>query len=59
MIKKVKLRLGSKKIIGKANILNNGKDLTIISNSYMTSEAKLATEILKNNIGVDLIDKYN
>ena len=46
-----------KKIIGKANILNKGKDLTIISNSYMTSEAKLATEILKkNNIGVDLID---
>jgi pyruvate dehydrogenase E1 component beta subunit len=46
-----------KKDLGKANLINKGKDLTIISVSYMTSEAKLATRILEqNNIGVDLID---
>ncbi|MBI5049387.1 MAG: alpha-ketoacid dehydrogenase subunit beta [Nitrospirae bacterium] len=43
--------------IGKANILKQGKDLTIVALSYMTIEALHAIEVLKNQgISCELID---
>ncbi len=46
-----------KKKIGKANLLMKGKDITIVSNSFMTTEAFIAAKILKaNGIFADLID---
>jgi acetoin:2,6-dichlorophenolindophenol oxidoreductase subunit beta len=43
--------------IGKANILNSGNDLTIVSLSYMTIEALHALDYIKSKgIGIDLID---
>jgi pyruvate/2-oxoglutarate/acetoin dehydrogenase E1 component len=46
-----------KNIIGKAKLISNGKDLTIISYSYSTIEVLKLTKILKkNNISIDHID---
>lgn len=46
-----------KEKIGKAKLISKGKDITIISSSYMTLEAIKAIKILnKNNISCDLID---
>ena len=46
----------SKKII-KANLLMKGSDITIVSSSFMTTEALIAAKILKSNgIYADLID---
>ena len=43
--------------IGKANVLNEGTDITIVSLSYMTIEALHAIEYLEhNNISCELID---
>lgn len=43
--------------IGKAKFISRGKDITIISSSYMTLEALKAIKILKkNNIQCELID---
>ena len=43
--------------LGKAKLVNEGKDITIVSMSYLTIEAKIAIEYLKEkNINVDLID---
>jgi pyruvate dehydrogenase E1 component beta subunit len=43
--------------IGKAHLIKNGKDLTIVSFSYMTIEALHAIEVLESNgIMCDLID---
>jgi len=43
--------------IGKAKLVNEGNDISIVSSSYLTIEAKLAIEYLKErNIIVDLID---
>lgn len=43
--------------LGKANILRKGRDLTIISTSYMNVEAVKASEILeKSGIGVEVVD---
>ncbi len=45
------------KKLGRAKLINRGNDLTIISSSYMTIEAKKAINFLKkNNINCDLID---
>lgn len=45
------------KNLGKGNLLMSGKDITIVSSSFMTTEALIASKILKaNKIGVDLID---
>jgi acetoin:2,6-dichlorophenolindophenol oxidoreductase subunit beta len=43
--------------IGKANILQNGDDITIVAFSYMTVEALKAVKVLsKNGISCELID---
>jgi pyruvate dehydrogenase E1 component beta subunit len=43
--------------IGKANIVNKGKDVTVVASSYMTIESIKALEIIKSlGISVDLID---
>jgi len=43
--------------IGKAKLINEGNDISIVSMSYLTIEAKLAIEYLKEkDISVDLID---
>ena len=43
--------------LGKSKILNKGKDLTVISCSYMTIEMlRLIKYLKKENIGIDLID---
>ncbi|WP_415275932.1 transketolase C-terminal domain-containing protein [Candidatus Pelagibacter sp. Uisw_116] len=45
------------KKIGKANLLMKGNDITIVANSFMTTEALIAAKILKTNgIYADLID---
>ncbi|MFH1353965.1 MAG: alpha-ketoacid dehydrogenase subunit beta [bacterium] len=43
--------------LGKAKVVNEGGDVTIVASSYMTVEALRAARILKDQgIGVDLID---
>lgn len=43
--------------LGKAKKLSNGKDLTLVSMSYMTVESIIAQQYLeKHNISIDLID---
>lgn len=42
--------------LGKANILNNGNDLTIIGASYMINEALKASLNLKNKFSIEVID---
>lgn len=43
--------------IGKANIVNEGKDITIISSSYVTLEAIRAAEVLnKDGINAEVLD---
>ena len=43
--------------LGKANLINTGKDLTIVSMSYMTVEALIAQKYLeKIGISIDIID---
>tara|TARA_B100001175_G_C19404852_1_gene588140 strand:+ start:12 stop:1058 length:1047 start_codon:yes stop_codon:yes gene_type:complete len=45
--------------IGKANLIQKGKDITIISNSFMTIEARHAIKHLKKqNISCELIDLH-
>ena len=46
-------------LIGKANLIQKGKDITIISNSFMTIEARNAINFLsKQNISCELIDLH-
>lgn len=43
--------------LGKANIIKNGKDLTIVATSWMNVEALQAAQILKRkNVSVEIID---
>ena len=46
-----------KTLLGKANILNKGKDITLISSSYMIVECLKCAKILKNySINVEVVD---
>ena len=43
--------------IGKAAVIKKGKDITLVSSSYMLTETlKAATELEKNNISAEIVD---